>query len=194
VVEAAIGLGAITKMKGTLLSHGAAVGAGAGCIIDGRMLTTAGAITSDNLTLNIPINCSYINLGVLATFGMFTTAGDVANTAISSVNGNVGTNLGLITGLTPIMVTGTIFSPGGTAVLPVATSTLTSGIASFSIYQNGVLIANSNRTRKSTLIADDVTLQAIATVEAGQPIDIRWKTDQGGLTVGNRILTLINVR
>ena len=194
VVEAAIGLGAITKMKGTLLSHGAAVGAGAGCIIDGRMLTTAGAITSDNLTLNIPINCSYINLGVLATFGMFTTAGDVANTAISSVNGNVGTNLGLITGLTPIMVTGTIFSPGGTAVLPVATSTLTSGIASFSIYQNGVLIANSNRTRKSTLIADDVTLQAIATVEAGQPIDIRWKTDQGGLKVGNRILTLINVR
>jgi hypothetical protein len=194
VVEAAIGLGAITKIKGTLLSHGAAVGAGAGCIIDGRMLTTAGAITSDNLTLNIPLNCSYINLGVIETFGMFTTAGGIANTAISTINGNIGTDFGLITGLTPIMVTGTIFSPGGTAVLPIAISTLTSGLATFSVYQNGVLIANSNRIRKSTLVADDITLQAIATVEAGQTIDIKWKTDQGGLTLGNRILTLINVR
>ena len=92
------------------------------------------------------------------------------------------------------MVTGTIFPPGGTAVLPVATPLITSGFGTFSIYQNGVLIANSNRTRKSTLVADEVTLQAIATVEAGQTIDIRWKTDQGGLTVGNRIVTLINVR
>ncbi len=194
VVEAAIGLGAITKIKGTMISHGAAVGAGAGCIIDGRMLTTAGAITSDNLTLNIPLNCSYINLGVLSTFGMFTTAGAIANTAISAINGNVGTNFGLITGLTPTMVTGTIFPPGGTAVLPVAISPITSGFGTFSIYQNGVLIANSNRTKKSTLVLDEVTLQAIATVETGQTIDIRWKTDQGGLTVGNRILTIINVR
>ena len=194
VVEAAIGLGAITKIKGTMISHGAAVGAGAGCIIDGRMLTTAGAITSDNVTLNIPLNCSYINLGVLSTFAMFTTAGGIANTAISSVNGNVGTDFGLITGLTPTMVTGTIFPPGGTAVITVVIPQVTSGFATFSIYQNGVLIANSNRIRKSTLVADDVTLQAIATVEAGQTIDIRWKTDQGGLTVGNRIITLINVR
>ena len=92
------------------------------------------------------------------------------------------------------MVTGTIFSPGGTAVLPVTTSPITSGFATFSIYQNGVLIANSNRIRKSSLLSEDVTLQAIATIEAGQTIDIRWKTDQGGLTVGNRIFTLINVR
>lgn len=194
VVEAAIGLGAITKIKGTLLSHGAAIGAGAGCIIDGRMFTTAGAITSDNLTMNIPLNCSYINLGVLSTFGMFTTDGAVANTAISTINGNVGTNLGLITGLTSTMVSGTIFPSGGTAAITVARPPITNGFATFSIYQNGVLIANSNRIRKSTLLSDDVTLQAIATVQAGQAIDIRWKTDQGGLTVGNRILTLINVR
>jgi hypothetical protein len=194
VVEAALGLGAITKIKGTMISHGAAVSAGAGCIIDGRMLTTAGAISCDNLTLNIPLNCSLINLGVLSTFGMFTTDGAIANTAISTINGNVGTNLGLITGLTPTMVTGTIFPSGGLAVITVPTPAVTSGFATFSIYQNGVLIANSNRIRKSSLVADDITLQAIATIEAGQAIDIRWKTDQGGLTVGNRIFTLINVR
>jgi hypothetical protein len=195
VVEAAIGIGATTNIKGTLLSHGGAVAASASCIINGRMLSTTGALTSDNLTLNIPLNCSYINLGVLSTFGMFTSYGDVANTAISTFKGNIGTDFGLISGFTPTMVTGTIFPSGGTAVLPVDIITpLTNGFATFSIYQNGVLIADSNRLRKSTLDADDITLQAIATINAGQTIGIRWKTDQGGLTVGNRIFTLVNVR
>jgi hypothetical protein len=194
VAEAAIGLGAITKIKGTIISHGAAVGAGAGCIIEGRMFTTAGAITSDNVTLTIPQNCSYINLGVLATFAMFTTAGDIANTAVSSVKGDIGTNFGVVTGLTPTMVTGTILPSGGTAQIPTVLAPLTSGLATFSVYQNGVLVANSDRTRISTVNAADISLQAIATITTGQSIDIRWKTDQGGVTLGNRIMTLVNVR
>ena len=194
VAEAAIGLGAITKIKGTIISHGAAVGAGAGCIIEGRMFTTAGAITSDTTTLTIPQNCSYINLGVLTTFAMFTSAGDIANTAVSAVSGDIGTNFGVVTGLTPTMVLGTILPSGGSAPITTSLPILTSGLATFSIYQNGVLIANSNRTRISTANAADISLQAIATVTAGQPIDVRWKTDQGGLTLGNRIFTLVNVR
>ena len=165
VAEAALGLGAGTKIKGTLFSKGAAVSAAAGCTIEGRMFTNLGAIATDNLTLNIPLNCSYINLGVLSTFAIFTS-----------------------------MVNGTIYTSGGTAISTIVTPQVTSGIATFSVYQNGVLIANSKRTRKSSLHAEDVTLQAIATVEAGQTIDIRWKTDQGSLSIGNRIFTLINVR
>lgn len=194
VAEAAVGLGAITKMKGTIISHGAAVGAGAGCIIEGRMFTTAGALTLDNLTLTIPQNCSAINLGVLATFGMFTSLGNIANTAISAVKGNVGTNSGVITGLTPTMVNGTIFPPGGSAQITTVLTPLSAGLATFSIYQNGVLIANSDRTRISTANAADISLQAIATITAGQAVEVRWKTDQGGLTLGNRIMTLLNVR
>jgi hypothetical protein len=194
VAEAAIGLGAITKMKGTIISHGAAVGAGAGCIIEGRMFTTAGALTLDNLTLTIPQNCSAINLGVLATFGMFTSLGNIANTAISALKGDVGTHSGLISNLPTSMVTGTIFPPGGTAQITTVLTPLTVGLATFSIYQNGSLIANSNRSRISTVNAADISLQAIATVTTGQAIDIRWKTDQGGLTLGNRIMTLVNVR
>jgi hypothetical protein len=194
VAEAAIGFGAITKIKGTIISHGAAVGAGAGCIIEGRMFSTAGAITSDNITLDIPQNCSFINLGVLSTFAMFTSAGNIANTAISKIKGDIGTNSGVISGLTETMVTGTIFPSGGTAQIITPLPLLTSGLATFSVYQNGVLIANSNRTRISTSNAADITLQAIATVTAGQAIDIRWKTDQGGLVLGNRILTLVNIR
>lgn len=194
VAEAAIGLGAITKIKGTLISHGAAVGAGAGCIIEGRMFTTAGALTTDAITLTIPQNCSYINLGVLATFALFTSDGDIANTAVTAIIGDVGTNSGVITGFTPTMVTGTIFPSGGSAPITTVLPLLSSGLATFSIYQNGVLIANSNRTRISTANAADISLQAIATVTTGQAIDVRWKTDQGGLTLGNRIITLVNVR
>jgi hypothetical protein len=194
VAEAAVGLGAITKMKGTIISHGAAVGAGAGCIIEGRMFTTAGALTLDNLTLTIPQNCSAINLGVLATFGMFTSLGDIANTAISALKGDVGTHSGLISNLTTSMVNGTIFPPGGSAQITTVLTPLTAGTATFSIYQNGILIANSNRTRISTINAADISLQAIATITSEQAIDVRWRTDQGGLTLGNRIFTLLNVR
>ena len=67
-------------------------------------------------------------------------------------------------------------------------------MATFSIYQNGVLVANSNRTRKSSVKSGDISLQAIATVTSGQTIDVRWKIDGGNLNVENKILTLINVK
>jgi hypothetical protein len=92
------------------------------------------------------------------------------------------------------MVNGTIFPPGGSAQITTVLTPLTAGIATFSIYQNGTLIANSNRTRISTINAADISLQAIATITSGQTIEVRWKTDQGGLTLGNRIFTLVNVR
>ena len=195
VVEAAVGLGAITKIKGTLISHGAAVAAGAGCIIEGRLLSTSGALTCDNLTLTIPQNCNFIDLGVAARFGMFTSTGAIAGTAISTITGDVGTNsIGPITGLTTPMVNGTIFPPMGSILVTQEITAPTSGLVGFGIYQNGVLIANSSRTRTSLVNPAEISLQAIATVEAGQSIDIRWKTNTGILTLGNRILTLLNIR
>lgn len=195
VVEAAVGLGAITKIKGTLISHGAAVAAGAGCIIEGRLLSTSGALTCDNLTLTIPQNCNFIDLGVAARFGMFTSTGAIAGTAISTITGDVGTNsIGPITGLTTAMVIGTIFPPMGSILITPEITAPTSALVGFSIYQNGVLIANSSRIRTSLVNPAEISLQAIATVAAGQSIDIRWKTNTGILSLGNRILTLLNVR
>ena len=195
VVEAAVGLGAITKIKGTLISHGAAVAAGAGCIIEGRLLSTSGALTCDNLTLTIPQNCNFIDLGVAARFGMFTSTGAIAGTAISTITGDIGTNsIGPITGLTISMVNGIIFPPMGSILVTEEITAPTSGLVGFSIYQNGVLIANSSRIRTSLVNPAEISLQAIATVAAGQSIDIRWKTNTGILTLGNRILTLLNVR
>lgn len=196
VVEAAVGLGAITKIKGTLISHGAALAAGAGCIIEGRLLSTTGALTCDNLTLTIPQNCNFIDLGVLSRFGMFTSTGAIAGTAISSITGDIGTNsIGPISGLfTPNIVIGTIFPPMGSILVTPEIVAPTSALVGFSIYQNGVIIANSSRTRTSLSNPADISLQAIATVALGQSIEIRWKTNIGILTLGNRILTLLSVR
>lgn len=196
VVEAAVGLGAITNIKGTLISHGAALAAGAGCIIEGRILSTSGALTCDNLTLTIPQNCNFINLGVTARFGIFTALGAIGNLGISTITGDVGTNsIGPILGFAnPSIVNGNIFPPGGSIIISPEVTAPTSSIVGFSIYQNGVLIANSSRTRTGLDNPSEISLQAIATVSANQSIDIRWKTNTGILTLGNRILTLLNVR
>ncbi|WP_051929373.1 ice-binding family protein [Flavobacterium sp. 83] len=183
LAEGAIGLGASTIMKGTLLANNGAVSLGATCTLDGRMFSNAGAIGIDTSTITKTANSSYVNLGVLSTFAMFTSTGDVGNTGVSTVNGDMGTNSGAIAGFGSSTVNGGFF-----------TTNVSSALASFSIYENGVLIPNSTRSRISTFNTVDVSLQAIATVAAGQNIDVRWNVDSGILTGGNRILTLVNVR
>ena len=183
VAEGALGLGASTIMKGTLISHNAAVSAAAGSNVEGRMLTTAGAIGFGPGTIAIPTKPSYINLGIIETFAIFTTAGAVGNTGPSFITGNVGSNAGAITGFGTF--NGATYGPGQNAA-PVNNT-----LATFSIYQNGVLVANSSRT--SDVNTSTISLQAVATVATGQSIDIRWKVDAGPLTLGNRIITLINI-
>jgi hypothetical protein len=120
---------------------------------------------------------------------MFTSTGAIAGTAISTITGDVGTNsIGPISGLTTPMVIGTIFPPMGSILVTQEITAPTSGLVGFGIYQNGVLIANSSRTRTSLVNPAEISL------EAGQSIDIRWKTNTGILTLGNRILTLLNIR
>jgi hypothetical protein len=170
------------------LSVGAAAGLGAGSTMVGRLLSTVGAITTDTDTISVPIGSSVIPLGVLNTFALFTANGAVTNTGTSFIVGDIGTNSGAITGYgLPTVVTGNIYLPGAQGAGPVA--------ADFAVYQNGILVPNSNRrVYNSTEIFDSVIpLQAVATVLAGQAIDIRSTVEFGTLTVGNRILSLIKV-
>lgn len=54
-----------------------------------------------------------VNLGAAAQFALFTAEGAIGNTGISSVNGDIGTNVGDITGFAyPTLIYGTIYSPG----------------------------------------------------------------------------------
>ena len=197
VAEGAIGLGAGTIMKGTLISHGGAVAMGAGGLLEGRLFSTFGAIAFGPGTATIPSNCNFIDLGMLSSFVIFTNSGALNGTGISYITGNLGTNNGIIGGFSAAVITGTVFPPGdGTITTTIVTPTIVfpSSMATFCLYQNGMLIGDSVRTKLNSNDTSGISLQTIATVEENQPIDVRWKVSNGTLKLNNRILTLIRLK
>jgi len=184
IAEGALGLGANTLMKGTLIAHNAAPSGAAGSLVQGRLFTTAGAISFGPGSITVPTGISpYVNFGVLTGFAMFTSAGAIANTGTSTINGDVGSNAGAITGLGTF--NGNIYAPGA------APNPINNTLATFSIYSNGAFVARSART--TDVNTSVIALQGVTTVTGGQTIDIRWRVDAGPLTIGNRILSLIKV-
>jgi hypothetical protein len=197
IAQTVIGIGVSTVIQGTMISNTAAVSVGATCTIDGRLFTKAGAVTFGPGTLSRPIIPSpHVNLRGLISFVMYTCNGGVGNTGASTYNGDIGTNVGAITGFAEAgcVVNGTIHNAGTTVVV-----TPVYHVATFGLYQNGILIPNSERTRTSLSASSDIYLQGISTVTAAQPIEVRWEVDtqvsDSGAQVGvsNRILTLIRV-
>lgn len=199
VVEAAIVLGASSYVKGMLLSNGAAVGAGANCVIEGRMFSTAAALTTAADFIAIPSDCSYVDLGILNSFVMFTSIGSITNTAVASITGNIGSNIGAITGFEAVALNGTIYKsttpivPFNTVTTVIKVQNRNKVMATFSLYRNGVLIPNSTKLITSTAYATNVSLHAIASVVAGESIELRWKTASDPIVAGNRILTAIKI-
>jgi len=184
IAEGAIALGASTVMKGVILSNNGAVTLGNQSSVTGRLFSNNGAVGLDVSTVSMPVACNPL-FGSLSGFAIFSSAGNVSNAGGSNVIGDIGANLGTITGFEAATVTGTIYPPSIVA---------SSATATFSIYQNGNLVPFSDRTRVSTMNLAEVSLHAVATVAPGQSIDIRWKIDAGTVKLQNRILTLISVR
>jgi hypothetical protein len=181
IAEGALGLAASTIIQGTLIANNAAISAAAGSMIEGRMFSTTGAVTFGPGTIIIPSGESYIDLGVLSTFVMFTNSGAVGNTGASTIVGDIGTNLGAITGFEEGH-DGNVYGPGA------APNPTNNTLVTFSIYSNGVLLENSSRT--TDINTSVISLQGLVTT-TGEPIDIRWHVDTGGVVIGNRILSLI---
>ncbi|MFM9824690.1 ice-binding family protein [Flavobacterium sp.] len=116
IANGAISIAAGANIKGNLFSKVGAVGLGANVILEGRMLTMAGAITIGVDAVaspppgicTIPIFCesdcspalSVDVLGVLSNFALYTSLGAIANTGISGMNGDIGTDGGAISGYT----------------------------------------------------------------------------------------------
>ena len=192
IADGAIGLGASTKISGTLFSHGAAV-AGGSSIVNGRLLTTLGAVSFGQGAITVPEGNSIIDFRTLSNFVIFTSSGGVANTGASVYNGDIGTGGGAITGFPTANVNGTIFESGSTTVV-----TPINHMATFSLYKNGVLIPNTARRRTHLNNPSDISLLGISTIEVDDTIDVRWKIDEQPsdgieISVLNRILTLIKV-
>jgi hypothetical protein len=135
----AISIATTNQMKGSFIARDGAALIANGSTLEGRLLSNVGAVSTDANVISIPTGSSSINLGAISNYALFTSSGALSNTGTSTITGNIGTNLGPISGFeTPTVVNGIILSPQ---------TENTIGTTTYSLYQNGNLILNS--TRKS---------------------------------------------
>ncbi len=115
-VEGAISMAAGTAMKGTLIANNAAITMNTGVLLEGRVLSTTGAVSISGITAKTPSGCgSPVLLGPTAPglastacYALFSGNGSVINNGITYGTGDVGTNVGLAVGYNPLTVNGTI--------------------------------------------------------------------------------------
>lgn len=115
-VEGLVDLATNTAMKGTVVANNAAIILNTGVTLEGRALSTTGAITVAGVTIAKPIGCGSVvltgplapNLRSVVCYTVFSGNGAVTNSGISFITGDVGTNLGLTTGFQAENVIGTI--------------------------------------------------------------------------------------
>ncbi|MFT7613666.1 MAG: hypothetical protein ACI9J3_002641, partial [Parvicellaceae bacterium] len=124
VAEGALSVGANSIMKGTLLANNAAVSAANGSNIEGRLLSTTGAIAFGPATIGIPVctsvppppppvpdPCCSFGYGSAIDFVLFTSNGALSNSGTSTFTGDIGSDLGSISGFgAPTIVNGTIYN------------------------------------------------------------------------------------
>jgi PKD repeat protein len=124
VSEGALSLAASTIMKGTVLANNAAVSAASSCNIDGRLLSTTGAIAIGPVTGSIPIclsscaplppppllSCCIPDFGGTLNFVAFTSSGAITNAGVSNITGNIGSDLGIISGFGTSTVNGSFYN------------------------------------------------------------------------------------
>ncbi len=115
-VEGLISMAPGTTMRGTLIANNAAISMTTNDTLEGRALSTAGAVTVDGVLAYTPIGCGSPVLtgpatpymGNVGCYAIFSSQGAVTNAGITTVVGDVGTNVGLTTGFNATDVTGTI--------------------------------------------------------------------------------------
>jgi hypothetical protein len=115
-VEGLVDMATGTYMVGTIVANNAAIILNSGTSLEGRALSTTGAVTVHDVLAYIPSGCGRPlltgpeapTLGAAECYGIFSGDGPVSNSGITTVNGDVGTNVGLTTGFDPLLVTGMV--------------------------------------------------------------------------------------
>lgn len=115
-VEGLVSMASGTSMKGSVIANNAAIEMNTGNTLEGRALSTSGAITVDGVLAYTPIGCGSPilegpvapELGAAACYAIFSSDGAVSNSGITNITGDVGTNVGSTTGFDPLLVSGTI--------------------------------------------------------------------------------------
>jgi len=115
-IEGLVDLATGTIMKGTIVANNAAIIMNTGTSLEGRALSTSGAISVDGVLGYTPIGCGSLvlngpnspNLNSVECYTVFSSNGAVTNAGVSLITGDVGTNVGLTTGFAALDVTGSI--------------------------------------------------------------------------------------
>jgi len=125
-VEGLVSMASGTAMKGTVIANNAAIAINSGASLEGRALSTTGAVNVTNVLAYTPIGCGspYLTgptapvLASTENYALFTAQGTLTNSGISNVKGDVGSNLGLTTGFDALTVAGAIHAvaDGSTAL------------------------------------------------------------------------------
>lgn len=115
-VEGLVSMASGTSMKGTIVANNAAIEMAIGDTLEGRALSTAGAVTVNGVLAYTPIGCGSPvltgpiapDLGAAACYAIFSTDGAVVNTGITNITGDVGSNNGSASGFDPLLISGQI--------------------------------------------------------------------------------------
>ncbi|OFX34490.1 MAG: hypothetical protein A2X08_10295 [Bacteroidetes bacterium GWA2_32_17] len=113
-VEGLVSMASGTFMRGTIIANNAAINMNTGDTLEGRALSTAGAVTIDGVLAYTPIGCGSPVLtgplapvlGGAACYAIFSSDGAVYNSGITNITGDVGSNNGSATGFDSLLVTG----------------------------------------------------------------------------------------
>jgi gliding motility-associated-like protein/uncharacterized repeat protein (TIGR01451 family) len=210
-VEGLVGMAAGTAMKGTIVANNAAITMMAGDTLEGRALSTAGAVTIDNVLAYTPIGCGSPTLtgpipptlGTVDCYALFTSNGPAQNNlAVTRVTGDIGTNLGTTTGFgLPNLIVGNVHGvPDGSTASCAADllnvynylNTLPFDIELLYPAQFGnrlVLTPHTYRMNAAATFVDTLYLNALGDPNAVFVIQI----NNGGLTTGTYAkINLIN--
>jgi hypothetical protein len=114
--EGLVSMASGTTMRGTIIANNAAINMSTGDTLEGRALSTAGAITVDGVLAYTPVGCGSPilsgpvapALGSTECYALFSSNGAVTNSGITTVKGDVGTNVGLATGFDELLITGAL--------------------------------------------------------------------------------------
>jgi len=115
-VEGLVDMAPGTTMRGTIIANNAAINMNTNDTLEGRALSTAGAISVNGVLAYTPIGCgspmltgpAFPNLASTSCYSLFSGNGSLTNSGITNVDGSVGTNVGLTTGFNALLVTGAI--------------------------------------------------------------------------------------
>lgn len=115
-VEGLVDMATGTIMRGTVIANNAGINMNSIDTLEGRALSTAGAISVDGVLAYTPVGCGSPTLtgpvaptlGEVGCYGIFSSDGPTTNSGISNIMGDVGANVGLTTGYNPLLVTGNI--------------------------------------------------------------------------------------